>query len=43
MGFIALANQPFSVVGDVGLRNWSSTSTHYQVRYFSGVALPELE
>ena len=42
MEFIALNNQPFSVVGDVGFRNWSSTGTHYQLRYFSDVALPEL-
>jgi hypothetical protein len=42
MEFIALDNQPFSVVGDVGLHDWSSTGTHNQVRYFSDVALPEL-
>jgi hypothetical protein len=42
MEFIALDNQSFSVVGDVGFRDWLSTGTHYQVRYFSDVALPEL-
>jgi hypothetical protein len=42
MGFIALDNQPFSIVGDVGFCDWSSTGTHYQVRYFSDVALTKL-
>jgi hypothetical protein len=28
MAFIALDNQPFFVVGDVGFRDWSSTGTH---------------
>ena len=42
MEFIALDNQPFSFMGDFGFRDWSSTGTHYQVRYFSDVALPEL-
>jgi hypothetical protein len=40
MEFIALDNQPFSVIVDVGFHNWSSTS--YQVRYYSDVSLPEL-
>ena len=43
MEFIALDNQPFTVVDDVGIRNWLSTwFTRYQVRYCSDVALPEL-
>ena len=36
MEFIALDNQPFFFAA------WSSTGTHYQMRYFSDVALPEL-
>ena len=43
MGFIALDNQPFSVVDDVGFRRlvehqYTLTSSHY----LSDVALPEL-
>ena len=40
--FIALDNQPFSVVGDVDFVEWLSTGTHYQVHYFSDIALPAL-
>ena len=44
MEFIALDNQPFSVVDDVGFRQLVEHGTHYQVLYapFVDVALPEL-
>ena len=42
MEFIALDNQPFSVVGDVGFHRLVEHGIHYQVYYLSDVALLEL-